>query len=534
MSRRAGGPAPRAAGAGGQRSGLPSRVADDAQPCGRLPSWPAHGAMLADDLTGAMDGGVQLLPRTAVEVLVSPGDGGSPATPADATERTLENASPELDAATHAPAGTEQATDAATMLVVNTQSRGLVPAAAAARVSAACHELRTRGRKVWFKKLDSTLRGNVGAELAALHEALSPCVIICTPALPAEGRTVQGGVLRVAGEPVMATPYRDEISTGPAASDSSAVIDIVRRQWPECRAALLSTPPQCGSLTAARHGMADLIVADAANDADLTALAAGGRCMAPAVGRLVWAGSAGLLRALTRCGRQPPSPPGLPQPSNESVPAGRGGNEQPLVVISGSRRAMAQRQMDVAAAASAALVLRMRASPGADVQEPSWQIADTAEHGNTSNTDAARAREMAVSALDRGQDLFLCVAGSALDAATRHQPAQRSAVAAALAALVGSVLAAATRPRALLMVGGDTAYACLSRLGVRRLALAGEAEPYIPWARISSGPWEGLEVIAKAGGFGDPQTLQRICTQTPLRNGLRISTRQRDSGLEIA
>ena len=85
-------------------------------------------------------------------------------------------------------------------------------------------------------------------------------------------------------------------------------------------------------------------------------------------------------------------------------------------------------------------------------------------------------------------------------------------VAADLADLAARALAsAAVRPRALLLVGGDTAYACLRRLDIRRLVLRGEAEPYVPWGRALGGSWGGLVVVTKAGGFGDRDTLRRIC-----------------------
>ena len=81
----------------------------------------------------------------------------------------------------------------------------------------------------------------------------------------------------------------------------------------------------------------------------------------------------------------------------------------------------------------------------------------------------------------------------------------------ALAEFAGEVLERSTgRPGSLLLVGGDTAYACLRRLRIGAVALAGEAEPYVPWGRAVGGRWAGSAVISKAGGFGDPGTLRRI------------------------
>ena len=227
-------------------------------------------AIVADDLTGAMDTGVQLLALGAVRVQVA------------STMRARRCGSAAAGGVT---------------LVVNTQSRGSAPAVAAARVQAACTRLLRHGQLPWFKKLDSTLRGNVGAELAAAHAALGEPVIVCAPAVPALGRTVIGGVLTVDGVPVLDTPYRDEIAPGDGGSEVAA---IVRRQWPGCRIAVLAAPADGDQLAELLRDEVDLIVADAATDADLAVLAG---AAAGAAGRpLLWAGAAGLLRALAPLG----------------------------------------------------------------------------------------------------------------------------------------------------------------------------------------------------------------------------------------
>ena len=597
-----------------ERGGTSPRPGAEGQaPRGRSQPWPARAAVLADDLTGALDGGVQLLPLTSVEVLVDSdareqtgptadsaiwkttrteggeGHGGlhfriSPSRPTvtpgatneatsvgraskasvrdprpAATPKTIGGAAsvaPAADPADRAhgtappashtacaAAGTEEATDAAVMQVINTQSRGLAPAAAAARVRAVCRGLRAQGRTVWFKKLDSTLRGNVGAELAALHEALAPCVIVCTPALPAEGRTVQDGVLRVAGEPVMATPYRDEIpaGAGAGAANSSAVIDVVRRQWPECRAAHLPPSPRGPAFAEAVNGPVDLVLVDAAGDDDLNALAASTGGGAPDGRKLVWAGSAGLLRALASTGAS-----GSEVARGKHGAASGGATEPvpcgPLVLVCGSRRRLSHGQVDRAAGA-ASRPLTMRPSEAArslpDVADdendargrsrrparsdqapgalgvPRWHVSGGAA-GRPSALHAADAAEISAAALAQGRDLFLC---APVAEPTGPQPPHLAGkVAANLANLAASVLtAAAVRPRALLLVGGDTAYACLRRLAIARLVLRGEAEPYVPWARVRGGPWAGLMLVTKAGGFGDLHTLRRIYAQ--LRGG---------------
>ena len=415
------------------------------------------GAIVADDLTGAMDGGVQLLGAAPVVVAVSP------------------------------DAGAVRTVPAATTLVINTQSRGLAAPAAAARVRAACARLRGESRMAWFKKLDSTLRGNVGAELAALHAALAPCTILCTPALPAQGRTVVAGELLVQGQPVMSTPYRDEV----VAAAGSAVLDIVRRQWPTGRAARLPAPAADSRLADAVRAGAELVVADAASDAHLRQLVAAGRRLAHSGRRLLWAGSAALLRALA--------------PAAAAVGGSRDWSAAaPLLLVAGSRRALAQAQLQAAlAAARRPLGVCLQAPAAGAGGPPLWNLAGGAGSGLA---ERAAAVARAARTLAGGGDLCVWAAPPA-GAAERSS----EAVSLALAEFAREVLERSTgRPPSLLLVGGDTAYACLRCLGIGAVALAGEAEPYVPWGRALGGPWAGTAVITKAGGFGDPGTLQRI------------------------
>ena len=93
------------------------------------------------------------------------------------------------------------------VLVVDTESRHLDPADAAARVRqtvAACRP------SLIFKKTDSTLRGNIGAELAAIGEAAPDRRLVFLPAYPELGRTVRNGHLYVDGQPLHLTPFAQD------------------------------------------------------------------------------------------------------------------------------------------------------------------------------------------------------------------------------------------------------------------------------------------------------------------------------------
>ena len=97
----------------------------------------------------------------------------------------------------------------ATAVVVDTETRHL-PAEDAARVVA---RLPVRDAGLVYKKTDSTLRGNIAAELGALCQLLPGAGVAYLPAYPALGRTVRNGNLYVDGVPVHQTAFaRDPLN----------------------------------------------------------------------------------------------------------------------------------------------------------------------------------------------------------------------------------------------------------------------------------------------------------------------------------
>jgi uncharacterized protein YgbK (DUF1537 family) len=89
---------------------------------------------------------------------------------------------------------------------MSTDTRELGADEAYWRTREAFRNLRALGYLPFYKKLDSVLRGNVGAELAAaLAEGEYPFALVA-PAFPAMGRTLRGGRLCVHGEPGPALP----------------------------------------------------------------------------------------------------------------------------------------------------------------------------------------------------------------------------------------------------------------------------------------------------------------------------------------
>lgn len=90
--------------------------------------------------------------------------------------------------------------------VIDTESRHVPPTAAARRVRKAVRALKDWGATFFYKKIDSTLRGPVGAELRAFLKATGPGrPAVVVPAHPRLGRTTRRGVHYVHGVPLRRT-----------------------------------------------------------------------------------------------------------------------------------------------------------------------------------------------------------------------------------------------------------------------------------------------------------------------------------------
>src|SRR5829696_5122371 len=213
-------------------------------------------AIIADDLTGAADAGVQFVHagyRTVVFFSES------------------EVLAEDLDAVSF-----------------DTDSRAMPAGFAAKRVLEAARGVREA--RIVYKKLDSTLRGNVAAELAAALGGARRERAVVAPAFPAAGRTTVGGTQRVHGVPVDETEM---------ANDPQTPVRVAH--VPSLLAGSFSSVGALGVEDLAdpedvRRALKDneCVVADADRDADLEGLVRAVPDPAP----VLWAGSAGLALAL--------------------------------------------------------------------------------------------------------------------------------------------------------------------------------------------------------------------------------------------
>lgn len=132
--------------------------------------------ILADDFTGALDTGVQFA-ACGIPTRVVVGE--------------------QVDFA---------ANDAA-VLVVDTETRHLPAAEAYAVIAKLTREAMSAGVFSIYKKTDSALRGNIGAELSALLKTSGGRQLPFLPAFPQIDRVTRDGVHYISGVPVTESPF---------------------------------------------------------------------------------------------------------------------------------------------------------------------------------------------------------------------------------------------------------------------------------------------------------------------------------------
>lgn len=401
--------------------------------------WKTPVLVIADDFTGANDAGSGLAQAGArVHVLFG-------------TEAPLPD-------------------DAADVLVISTDSRAVSASQATERVAQVVQHFAAQLQQGWlFKKIDSTLRGNVGAETSAALRASGKMLALVAPAVPRLGRTTREGKVWVNQRLLTDTEFASDPKTPIL---SACILDQMQIDGTEIDLATLRSD-RLDAVLAAAHG---IVVVDAENEADLARLIT---AAAQLTEKPLLVGAAGLSDALGAALSVRPS--------------------RPVLAVVGSMSSSAQQQI--------ATLRNQRAVEIVDVdicqrfQHPAWP-------------DRDRWIEQAATALRAGRHTVI---RTCQHASQRHEIAHlsqqhsvtRQQLGEAISQLLGEMtysLCRAQLPHALYLSGGDVAIAVAQALGASGFKIQGLVAGCVPHGVLLNSEFT-LPVMTKAGGFGDENTL---------------------------
>jgi uncharacterized protein YgbK (DUF1537 family) len=156
--------------------------------------------------------------------------------------------------------------DETEVLVVNTDTRHISPALAKEIVQRLCESARKMGVRLFYKKTDSALRGNIGAELEGMLEGLNACRAYFVPAFPAINRITRHCVQYIEGVPLAQSLFAQD-PFEPAVE--SRVDRVINRQ-----SEIPVRPIAVGVQQPAQDSAKDILVFDAESNEDMADIAA--------------------------------------------------------------------------------------------------------------------------------------------------------------------------------------------------------------------------------------------------------------------
>ena len=412
--------------------------------------------MLADDFTGSLDTGVQFA-KQSVPTLVS--------TRIEVLDQGVDE---EISA-----------------VVLDLETRHLSPTEAAVRVRRAVQLAQRKGVESFYKKTDSTLRGNIGSELAALLDAAGGSFLSFVPAYPKNGRITAAGRQYVDGVPVHLSPYgRDP--QNPVCSSYVAEIIAGQTSMPVHLAEFRDSM----QLEGLKQAESRIVVFDARSDEDL-------RLIAERLKRR------GLLRVTAGCAgfaEQLPTALGLKRRAVTKLVC-----PSQLLIVCGSTNRISLEQIEAAVQSGAE---RITIPPGQLLSRPG-------KHGEVLFERSLLPRIEGL--LSSGGDLILQTARGEEDInrfyrfAREHGLQEQKVprlVAQALGDLVGRILRFHGRLTPVVF-GGDTAIAVMKTLGLPKVLPIEQIAHGVVVSRMINASID-LPLITKAGGFGPPTLVQDI------------------------
>lgn len=133
-----------------------------------------------------------------------------------------------------------------------TDSRGVDPKIAYNRVYNVCELLKSDDVKVYSKRIDSTLRGNLGSETDAMLDCLGEdYVAVVAPCFPSSGRIVIGGYMLVNGLPL----HKTDIAIDPKTPVKKSEVAVLFEEQSKYKVASILMK----DLMHGKHYLADLM-----------------------------------------------------------------------------------------------------------------------------------------------------------------------------------------------------------------------------------------------------------------------------------
>ncbi len=425
--------------------------------------------LIADDLTGGADAGAQFAKWGLKTLLISWKD----------------HLKFDLSRYTHQD-----------VLVINTDSRGLSPDKASSLISDLLKNYEKDLFPILYKKIDSTLRGNIGYEIDAILKKMNGALCFMAPSYPEQNRRLVGGIMIVGEKPLALTEVARS-TTSPI--QESHVYKLLQQQsqnsigWIDLTLVASNFKELQKAVEKEEKKGVRLIIFDAVSRQDLTNVAEVGFSLRK---RPLFVGSAGLAEEVAK----EISPPKFPPKSIKSF--------KHILIVSGTASSVTHQQLGRLESKKMPTFqlnksLLINGNPKAEIErkDVSKKIAKSLSQGTAIIKTTP---ELLQTQDSKDLPIHLKIVKTLADMALQSLELSKVAV----------------RDLALILTGGDTAQNIMNVLGNEGIEIEGEVLEGIVRGHLIGGNWDGLSIITKAGAFGRDDALEKIIntlrTKSPL------------------
>lgn len=421
--------------------------------------------IIADDLTGANDTGVQFSKKGYNVVVSILEESGNIIIPAEG----------EID-----------------VLVIDTETREVVDVKIVRqRLNKLLKKLNFSDKDIFFKKIDSTLRGCIGAELEEMMNFLKKDICVLTPTFPSHQRITIGGYLIIKGIPLgLSRYYNGDLKEG----DASFIPSLLRQQnnLPIARIDFIDVTKGQEIIVKKLNKLYQegnkIIIVDAAEEVHLKDIF---DSIVKFEGSVLYAGSAGLANHFPEIDNK-----------NRSFPLNMEKNKGSVLIVSGSRNPITKSQITYLKEELKLFDLNT------DIEEICSNRKTILKHYLTN----------AITVIKNGQHLVVHTDPIYNDKENINNKLMKKynlsfrELELTIRKFLGELTAEIVRNspvRNLILTGGDIVLGVCSALGIQYLNIIDELLPGIPLSMANSNNIN-LKVISKAGGFGDKDTLLKL------------------------
>jgi uncharacterized protein YgbK (DUF1537 family) len=422
--------------------------------------------IIADDLTGGADAGAQFAKRGLNTLLISI------------------KGNPTIDLSQY---------NEGDVLVVNTDSRGLSSEKAFSLTSSLLKGYDRELFPIIYKKIDSTLRGNIGYEIDAVLKETNISLCFMAPSYPEQRRTLIGGIMMVGERPVALTEAAHDTASP---VHKSHVYKLLGHQSSHKIGRIDLTDVASGTERLKKAVGEEqkkgnrIIIFDAFSRQDLIHIADVAFCLDQIP---LFVGSAGLAEEVAKK-ISPSKARKISQPLQRRVKPFKH-----IFIISGSISGVTHEQLK--RVEQNKKIAPFQLSKSLLMSENKRKQAQKNNLSSMVSNSLTQGHAMLKAYLKR-------LSSKDLIDAPIYLEITKTLASLALSALEKSKIDA--HDLALILTGGDTALSVLNALNAKEIEIEGELLEGIVKGHLIGGDWDGLTIITKAGAFGKEYALKRI------------------------